>query len=385
MIRQTTYEIPVVLQDLPDLKYDDGDWTSENGRQIAIGSISTAILAQLYEVDRLTPDNKAGYQRQPIRSRVNSLKRDLEAGRVDLPTAVLLNFREYEDNEHLSKADGTPHLILRANEKLYLVDGQHRIEALVSLYEDAPEKWANYSVPFVCLLGSDRDGEMTEFFVVNYNAKSIGTSLAYELLKRRAESSEEVSNHLIETGKLWLRTAGSLTDRLAETEIWRSRIQFPGDPRKGTLITNNGMTNSLRPLVEQPGYFQSIADERQQIRVLIAYWEGIKQIVPEVMAEPEAYNLQRTLGVSALHAVLVNVLAIMGSRGLSVLEPSKYAEIISKSLNELGGTNKQGEYVVGTDFWKRGADGASGLFSNRAGYRILQAQIIEKLPPITVH
>ena len=384
MIADKTHRIPVILQGLPDLRYDDGDWTSDNGRQIAIGSMSTPVLSELFEVDRLAPENKDGYQRMPVQSRVNSLKRDLESGRVDLPTAILLNFREFNKTKHLrSLASGTE-LVINSSEKLHLVDGQHRIEALASLYKEAPEKWQDYSIPFVCLLGADRDGEMTEFFVVNHNAKSVGTGLAYELIKRRAENSQTVRTHLVETGKAWLRTAGVLTDKLAATEIWHGRVQFPGHPKRRTLITNNGLITSLRPLVEQPGYFQSIADPDQQVKIINAYWEGIRQIVPEAMAEPEAYNLQRTLGVSALHAVLVNVLAIMGSNGLSILDADEYAKVMRKSLQELNGSNGEGELVAGVDFWKRGGEGASGLFSSRTGRRVLQSQIRENLPSVKV-
>ena len=330
MATSARYHIPVVVQNLPDLKYSDDDWISKEGRQVAIGSIAVSVLDELFQVDRLTPENAEGYQRVPTQNRVNSLKRDLKACEVDLPTAILLNFREFDRTEHIDESTQKAELILHSKDRLYVVDGQHRVEALISLYKEASEEWGSYSVPFVCLLGADRHGEMTEFFVVNDNAKSIGTSLAYELLTRRAQSSEAVKNHLIETGKGWLKAAGSLTHRVSETDIWQRKIQFPGQAKRGTLITNNGMMTSLRPLLEQPGYFQSIANEDQQLNVLNTYWKGIKLVVPEVMNDPQAYNLQRTLGVSALHAVLVNVLAIMGSKGLSVLDPDEYAEIMKK-------------------------------------------------------
>ena len=91
-----------------------------------------------------------------------------------------------------------------------------------------------------------------------------------ELLKRRAEASEIVRDQLVETGRVWIDTASKLTDALKKTELWTGKIQFPGQPKTGTLITNNGMVTSLRPLVEQPGYFQSVGDPVQQSRILVA-------------------------------------------------------------------------------------------------------------------
>ena len=383
----SAYRIPVIVQDLPNLRYDDGDWMSQKGRQIAIGSIPVSVLASLFKVDRFSQDNPEGYQRVATEGRVNALKRDLEHDRVDLPTAILLNMREFNISTHFDGLSDRSELVLGKDDRLYVVDGQHRVEALVKLYRENPgsqEKWGRFAIPFVCLLGADRDGEMNEFHVVNSNAKSIGTGLAYELIKRRADNSAAVRDHLIETGKVWVQKAEALTQKLSHMGVWQNRIQFPGPKQKGALITNNGVATSLRPLVEQPGYFQSIGDEGQQVEVLNAFWGGIKIVLPDVMNNPEDYNIQRSLGVTALHSVLVNVLAIMSSKGLSVRDPSKFAEVIETALKDLGGLNQDGETVQGADFWKRGAKGASGLFNNRVGHRILQAQIRENLPPVSV-
>ena len=384
----TEYRLPVFIQNLPDLRYDDGDWISQRERQIAIGSIPVSVLASLFGVDRYSPqDNPGGYQRLATASRVNSLKRDLEENKVDLPTAILLNLREFDPLTHLNHLVNPSELVLGEEDKLYVVDGQHRVEALVRLHQANQadtEKWGKFAIPFVCLLGADRNGEMTEFHVVNTNAKSIDTGLAIEILKQRADNSAAVRNHLTETGRAWVQKAETLTQMLATLNLWKGRIRFPNQDKKGTLITNNGMATSLRPLVEQPGYFQSIGEAVQQVKVIDSFWEGIKIVIPEVMDAPEDFNIQRAIGVVALHAVLVNVLAVMSSKGLSVLDPAKFAEVMETPLKELSGRNQDGSWVQGAQFWKRGAAGASGLFNGRAGRRILQAQITEKLPTVNI-
>ena len=357
---------------------------AKNGRKVAIGSISTSTLKILYRVDRVNQSNNpSGYQREAVKTRVNSLVRELKSRRVDLPTAILLNLREFQATQHL--LDGGTSLVLSEDDHLYVVDGQHRVESLIALFDEDPEVWGSYAIPFVCLLGADLNGEMTEFHVVNSNAKSIGTGLAMDLLRRRAEASDVVRDQLVETGRVWINTASKLTTALKGTEIWKGKIQFPGQSKSGTLITNNGMTTSLRPLVEQPGYFQSVGDPEQQCRILDAYWQGIKMVLPEAMEDPERFNLQRTLGASALHGVFVNVLAVMVSQGKSVLNPADYADIMREPLSELGETNGEGAFVEGAYFWKRGAEGASGLFNGRPGSRVLQAKIKDRLPNLMVH
>ena len=108
-------------------------------------------------------------------------------------------------------------------------------------------------------------------------------------------------------------------------------------------------------------------------------------VLPEAMEDPERFNLQRTLGASALHGVFVNVLAVMVSQGKSVLNPADYADIMREPLSELGETNGEGAFVEGAYFWKRGAEGASGLFNGRPGSRVLQAKIKDRLPNLMVH
>ena len=385
-VAESTFNIPVIVQELPDLRYSGEEWMAQKGRMIAIGSIPTGVLKKLYCVDRVNQrENPGGYQREPIVSRINSLKRELQARRVDLPTAILLNLRDYDPLRHVPNRGPVTELVLSSSDRLFVVDGQHRVESLMRLYDEEAEKWDEYTLPFVCLLGADLNGEMTEFHVVNSNAKSIGTGLAMDLLKRRAQASEVVRDQLVETGKAWIEAASRLTDSLKQVEIWRDKIQFPGQSKTGTLITNNGMITSLRPLVDQPGYFQSVGDTEQQCRILNAYWEGIKIVLPEAMSDPERFNLQRTLGTTALHGVLVNVLAVMVSRGQSVLDSANYAEIMHVPLTDLGETNGDGTWVDGADFWRRGSDGASGLFNGRPGSRVLQAKIKEQLPNLEVH
>ena len=249
----SAYRIPVIVQDLPNLRYDDGDWMSQKGRQIAIGSIPVSVLANLFEVDRFSQDNPEGYQRVATEGRVNALKRDLEHDRVDLPTAILLNMREFNISTHFDGLSDRYELVLGKDDRLYVVDGQHRVEALVRLYRENPgsqEKWGRFAIPFVCLLGADRDGEMNEFHVVNSNAKSIGTGLAYELIKRRADNSAAVRDHLIETGRVWVQKAEALTQKLSGMGVWQNRIQFPGPKQKDCIDhKQRHVATSLRPLV----------------------------------------------------------------------------------------------------------------------------------------
>ena len=231
------FRIPVIIQELPDLRYGNDEWMAKNGRQVAIGSISTSTLKALYRVDRLNQqDNPDGYQRDPVKTRVNSLVKELKARRVDLPTAILLNLRKFQASQLFSDG-GTPNtLVLGKDDHLYVVDGQHRVESLIALFDENPDAWGDYAIPFVCFLGADLNGEMTEFHVVNSNAKSILTGLAMELLRRRAEVSDVVRDQLVETGRAWMNTASQLTTALKKSDTWQGKVQFPGQSKSGLSL-----------------------------------------------------------------------------------------------------------------------------------------------------
>ena len=72
--KESSFRIPVIVQKLPDLRYGNEEWMAQNGRNVAIGSISTSTLKTLYRVDRVNQrDNPNGYQREAVKTRVNSL------------------------------------------------------------------------------------------------------------------------------------------------------------------------------------------------------------------------------------------------------------------------------------------------------------------------
>jgi uncharacterized protein (DUF1015 family) len=96
----------------------------------------------------------------------------------------------------------TPRTAIRSrDERIYVVDGQHRIEALMRLYlkRDVPdEKWGDFRLSITFMLGATELEEMEQFYVVNSTAKSVRTDLAYDLLKQRAESNPDLIRSLDE-------------------------------------------------------------------------------------------------------------------------------------------------------------------------------------------
>ena len=82
---------------------------------------------------------------------------------MDLPTALLLNLRDYDESINLMEdSGGVTHLSL-TDENLWEVDGQHRCQGLKIALEDNPGKFKDYTIPFVVGLGWPQDYEMEQF------------------------------------------------------------------------------------------------------------------------------------------------------------------------------------------------------------------------------
>jgi DGQHR domain-containing protein len=349
--------------------------------RMAVGVIRAEDLRNNYVVPRRSSRDQKGYQREVSSSRVNRLIKDLKAGLVDLPTSVLVNIRDYDEAANLVKRDGRAYFVLNG-QKLYVVDGQHRVEALSRLVDEDEERWGAFEIPFVCMLGADEEEEMKQFYVVNSTAKSVRTDLALDLLKQRAENEPELMEGLIERGEDWKVKAQELAEELAKTPVWRGRVRFPGDPSGETVISSAGVVSSLRRPLGTP-YFGQISTTKQ-VEILSSYWRGIQRVIPEAFDEPAKYTIQKSVGVSIMHGVLVSVLEYVRSMGMSVIDPETYRETLEDVLLNLEGETSSGEIAKGAEFWLSGSEGAAGSYSSNAGQRVLIARLRGRLPDIEV-
>ena len=347
----------------------------------AVGVMSAQALVQRYEVPQRDHRNRSGYQRPVSNARVNKLAADLKSGQVDIPTAVLLNVRTEAENV-LEWIDES-HAVFRPNgQPLYVVDGQHRLAALAKLVEEDPARWSDYEISFVCMIGASELDEMRQFYVVNSTAKSVRTDLALDLLKQQAESDPTLMASLIAKGEDWKVEGQTITEAMAKTRLWKDRVRFPGDPKAETTIGSAGMVSSLKQLLATP-YFGQISTDNK-VKILDAYWEGIASVIPEAFREPAEYAIQKSGGVMIMHGLLVTVIELLRSLGLSVIDPESYSEVLEETLLNLEGDNAEGETARGADFWLAGVRGAAGSFSSNAGRRVLRSRLSTTLPTIEI-
>lgn len=370
-----------------------GSVTGDKGRAIprVVGEIDFGALDGQFTVPVRDYDADRGYQRPASDKRVRDLSTDLEKGRVDLPTALLLNLRDFDPSCHLRTEGGVTTLWINEVDRFYVVDGQHRLSALKRLLEEAGneaakrDRWTSFKVPFVCLLGASEGEEMRQFYVVNSTAKSVSTDLAYDLLRTQAQQSPEIREAITERGDDWKLQGQELADRLNVEAPWAGRIRFPNQKKtKQMTIPSSGMVNSLRELVRgsSPIFEQAGLDDR--VSILVAFWSGILRVLPEANETPDQFTLQKMTGAVVLHSILPGVIEIIRSQGASILDPEAYREVMEEPLLRLEGETRDEIPVSGVNFWRSGADGAAGAFSSNAGRRVLRARLKNSLPSVTI-
>jgi DGQHR domain-containing protein len=384
MRRSTSPDAPFVApQTIPVVIGDP----LRSGTPLAGGFIPAgALIPDRYEIPYFDPRTKKGYQRQPQAARINQLANDLKRERVDLPTAILLNLRNRDARHALVNGHLDLEALLKGTAlatKFYVVDGQHRVLALEKLIQEEGEHWLKFRFPFVCMIGASEEQEMEQFYIVNSTAKSVRTDLALALLRRRADEDEDVLISLQERGREWQVKGQTVVETLAvESPIWKYRIRLPAMEKGDTTISSASMVASLKPLFSTP-YFSALKPE-SQIKILDAYWAGIREALRPAFDDPTKFTVQKGVGVMVLHNVLPYVLEIVRNGGHSVVEAESYSQVLQSPLMKLEGDDALGQPVTGVDFWAVAPVGAAGAYSGSSGRRVLTAKIKQLLPEVDV-
>lgn len=353
---------------------------------IIIGSMPIKHMLDRHEIPYLDALRETGYQRIPSTTRVNKLSSDLRAGNADIPTSILMNIRDTHISKYLIEEKGSYCLVipLESKIKFYIVDGQHRILAFKQLYEENFEKWGEYKIQFVAMLGASEELEMKQFYTVNSTAKSVRTDLAYNILTKLSEEDQHIQNSLLSSGTTWKVEGQKLADLLhKKSEVWKDKIRLANAEKLDTVLPVASLVNSLAPLLKSKFFGNMSIND--QFKILEAYWTGIQQACPEAFAKDyKDYALQKGLGVAVLNDLLGDVIEVLRSQGKDVTDVKAYKNLVKPMLDGLSATNADEKEVSGAEFWlsgKRG--GAAGAFSSSAGKKLLSAKLKTNLPEIT--
>lgn len=355
-----------------------------------VGVASASVLNTLFVVPRRDSTKRKGYQRNPSSTRVKKLANEIVAKKVDLPTAVLLSVRSPVPEGFVDGSGDTVTMDFSVlgqddNAMLFVVDGQHRIlamgQAMASLANDP-----NLRIPFVCMVGSTEDEEMRQFYVVNKNAKSVETDLAFDLMRERAENDPDLKREMVEKGRNWEIEATAVVSRLSDVNVWKDLIRLPNEDKKQTIVPLASFVRSLKPLLSHSAVFQDLGED-QRVQLLDAYWGAINQWYASEandasLSSRADYSLFKGIGVSVINGVLPFFIERVRSHGSTLFQPESYFDGIAEVFEGLEGANSENEQISGIEFWKAGREGAVGSFTSEGGKRVLIDRIKILLPEI---
>lgn len=367
------------------------DIRGRSGRtETYVGVASAQMLNQLCAVPHRNATKRLGYQRNPSSKRVNDLANEIIADKVDLPTAVLVSVRNPVPEGFIRGSGDSLTLdfgILGKSDhdKLFVVDGQHRIMAMAKALEKLPND-RNLRIPFVCMVGASEDEEMRQFYVVNKNAKSVATDLAFDLMRERAEKDPELKHDLLEKGRSWEVDATAVVNRLSTINIWKGLIRLPNEEKALTIVPMASFVRSLKPLLSHSAVFQDL-DEERRVQLLDAYWDAINRWYASETSDTSLelrseFGLFKGIGVTVMNGVLPFFIERARSQGASLFLSDSYFEPIAAVFEELEGTNGENDQISGIEFWRSGRTGAVGSYTSGAGLRILVERIKALLPEV---
>jgi len=262
-------------------------------------------------------DNRDGYQRKIQKSRAVKFADYLMKCNGSFNGTVLLNVRNPKALTYV-KARNSDFGKLTINDKMCVVDGQHRIEGLSLAVKEGYS--GNVSVPAIVTVGKDRNHEALSFLIINRTAKGIKTDLTDELIYRT------IPNHLLTDDLKKVlslsvqQTIGefalSVTKILNESKdgVWFQRITMPEDRTSGNrTIRQSSFAYSVREAIKSCGKLRravNIGDIESVGKWLKDYWKAIAEICPIAtsLKDAEGYVLMKTVGVTVMNRLFSRIL-----------------------------------------------------------------------------
>lgn len=306
----------------------------QEGTRLLVTKMRAGDLSDFTKVDPFDasksfdhPDQ--GYQRPAegprIKKFANWLRRESEeGGKVRMPTAILLSARS---SDVALSPTGT--ITLKSNNKLPLIDGQHRKCGFdYAINDKSMNQFADYEIPVVIMQDIDKIGEMKQFKTVNGEQKSVRTDLVNMILTQLVEHEGEES---IKESEHWKVVASHVVKRLNGdvSGPWYDQIVMP-DQREYTkeeqsvspellhrrVARATSFITALKP-IEQ--YLAVVRPEQMSIKdranelfnVIDAFWRAIRSMNPKCFEEADDYVLLKTPGIFALHRLCLAVMKDM--------------------------------------------------------------------------
>lgn len=216
----------------------------KQSRNFKIEQIVMSVEELVYntEPDVFDPLTFEGYQRKIVDSHCEKIVDYILEKEFFFPSPIICSTRENKKNP----------------QKMWIVDGQHRIEAFKILKEsDNPlykrkyDEIKYYTIPVIKLINPDVNDEISTFITINKTGRKVDTSLA-QILNNKISSSQnkDEMKRAAKIDYLCVELAKRVNEK--ELSMWTDQISFEDNPRKeGKLISLNAFIKAERTLISK--------------------------------------------------------------------------------------------------------------------------------------
>ena len=123
---------------------------------------------------------KQGYQRKPTITRLKRIAKYLyKAGSRNaifsvFPASIILSYRGKLEFTPFTNDSNFGSLKLKPEDKLFIVDGQHRFEGLkYAIIEDEVDELLSFNVPITIIQSNSKIDEIRQFVLINRTQKNV--------------------------------------------------------------------------------------------------------------------------------------------------------------------------------------------------------------------
>ena len=248
---------------------------------------------------------RQGYQRKPSASRIRSVAKYVISPEAVFPTNILLSAREPLKFVPYGEAEMIGNLLIRSDQRLYIIDGQHRYAGLEhAIIELGVEEMMQFQVPVAICSGLKKQDEIKQFLVVNKTQKKVPTNLGDRLLEYLNRVGAGFLGSKVLEQKDWKGRAVRIAERLNKDKstVWAGRIVKPNADRTEIAVAGESeFTKSLKNILLS--VYGQEPDEKVYFYIT-TYWEAIRKIMPVAFESPSEYVIQKTAGFHSWNQVM---------------------------------------------------------------------------------
>ncbi len=312
---------------------------NQNNKLFYICSMTSEQLVNNTELFTFNSQTKEGYQRIAVQKRAKAFADFIKGKKHICPTAILLSYRGEKPIFTRIRGD-CGEIRLPNSEKLWQVDGQHRIRGLKELLENiqvygaSNEEFANhikslkFPVVIICpgLWNGDNAEqedptllELLQFMIINSTQQKVKTDLAEQFLcvikKKMSREDINALPRSVRAGIDWKPYAISVVEQLNDHAgaVWGEKIQLANaESWSGTYVNQKAFSDSIRQIVNSK-FFPSDAktseeDRKKAVSTLVKnlenYWQAMYSLCEATYSDYTEYALFRRFGVFVMNKVL---------------------------------------------------------------------------------